>query len=155
MELERNGALPDIEDVKAGSHMAELRSVGAMVGLRKAAALGYQTAPLWVGKLMNCGLLFEEVLTNTYYLSLGFHSAGGICWQVCPLGPVDDNGKQYFSLVKEGMGCEEAKTCLQFFSPTKLQMASSNENEEEYAGVPTTVCFSAKFQLLILKNMGR
>ena len=77
-EAERGGALPDIDDAKAASHIAELRSVGAMVGLRKAAALGYHTAHLWVGKLMNCGLLFEEILTNTYYLSLGFHSAGGI-----------------------------------------------------------------------------
>ena len=146
-EAERGGALPDIDDAKAASHIAELQSVGAMVGLRKAAALGYHTAHLWVGKLMNCGLLFEEILTNTYYLSLGFHSAGGICWQVCPLGPADENGKQYFSLVKEGMGPEEART--------KLQLSSSNENEEEYAGVPTTVCFSAQIELLFLKNTGK
>ena len=75
-EAERGGALPDVDDAKAASHIAELRSVRAMVGLRKAAALGYHTAHLWVGKLMNCGLLLRN--SHQYVLpQFGFSFSGG------------------------------------------------------------------------------
>ncbi len=141
-ELENRGiALPNIDDVKPASHLAELRSVGAMIGLRTAATTGFQNASAgWIGNFMGEGLLFHEVMTNTFILSLGYRSGGGISWEVTPVGPLGEESS-FFSLGPMDLALGDARVRLQFFSPTSLWTPSQPSVEEEYAGVPTAICY--------------
>ena len=142
IEAEKSGQLPDLEDGKPASHASEFRSVGAMIGLRT--GLG-SASGLWVGKLLCHGCVYYETASSTYMLSFGFHSAGGISWEITPVGPPDSNGnREFFSLTPAGVSLEDSCAYLQCFATTKLWSPSHGENEEQYAGVPTTVCFLAQ-----------
>lgn len=143
-EAEAKGTLPDIEHVKPASHTAELRSVGAMIGLRASAVSGFRdiSIRLLLGNLMSTGLLFKELLSECYILSFGHYSAGGLCWDVKGVGPADASGNhKFFSLGPATCSAEDARPRLQCFCPTKVWSPNDAVQEEEYAGIPTTVCF--------------
>ena len=142
-DAEAKGTVPDIEQVKPASHTAELRSVGAMIGLRASAPSGFRdvSGMLLLGNLMNTGLLFKEILSECYILSLGNYSAGGLCWEVKGVGPADASGNHtFFSLGPATCSEEEARSRLQCFCSSKL-WSPSDAVQEESAGIPTTVCF--------------
>jgi len=141
IEAEKTGLLPDLDDVKPASHTAEFRSVGAMIGLRAGLS---SASGLWVGKLLCHGCVYYETVSSTYILSLGFHAAGGLSWEITPVGPTDSSGKhEFFRLTPACFSLEDSRAYLQCFATTKLWSPSHGENEEEYAAVPTTVCFLA------------
>eukprot|EP00435_Cladocopium_sp_Y103_P035031 s1250_g9.t1 len=133
-EAEKTGPLPDLDDVKPASHTAEFRSVGAMIGLRS--GLG-NASGLWVGKLLCHGCVYYEAVGGKYILSFGFHAAGGLSWEISPVGPTDASGNhEFFSLTSDCFSPEDSRARLQCFSTTKLWSPSHAENEEEYAGCP-------------------
>ena len=140
-EAERTGTLPDLDKVKAASHVAEMRSVGAMLALRSTFVENFKNASLvWVGNLMSSGLLFQEVTTGKFILSFGFHSSAGLCWEVAPVGPAGEEDT-YFCLSPSNLSLQDARVRLQGFCPTSVWCPSMAVNEEDYAGVPTEVCF--------------
>ena len=119
-----------------------------MIGLRTGLT---KITGLWVGKLLSHGCVYHETLTNTYILSLGFQSAGGLCWGITPVGPTDDSGNhEFFSLTSASVSLEDCRARLQFFSTTNVWSPSSNEVEEDYAGVPTRICFLASLSWFIV-----
>ena len=147
-------SIPNIQNVKPASNLADYKSVAAMIALRQAAPGGFQNiTSLWVGQLLQQGLLFHEKLTDTYILSLGFQSYVALGWEVKPL-PEDPD---YFELTMP----ETDDAChvrLQFFSTVSLAGPPSDSamNDEEFAGVPFEICYSVldvfkqRFQLAFL-----
>ena len=130
--------------MKPASHTAELRSVGAMIGLRVSALSGFRNVSgmLLLGSLLSTGRLFKEILSECYILSFGHYSAGGLCWEVKGVGQADANGDhEFFSLSPDVFSSEEVRPRLQCFCPTKVWSPTDAVQDEEYAGIPTKVCF--------------
>lgn len=128
----------DVENVKAASNVADYKSVAAMIGLKHSFAGGFQNiSGLWVGNLLHQGSVFYEKASETFILSLGFHSFAGLGWelQVFPEQP------GYFQLSDHEMSENECRAKLQFFTTHELWTPVSPMDSEEYSGVPTEICF--------------
>ena len=125
--------------MKPASNLADYKSVAAMIALRQAAPGHFQNiTSLWVGQLLQQGLLFHEKLTDTYILSLGFQSYVALGWEVKPLGDDPD----YFQLTMPETE-DDCSVRLQFFSTVTLAGPASDSvmNDEEFAGVPFEICY--------------
>ena len=123
--------------MKPASQESDNRMVGAIIGLRVAAARDFRdAAALWCGQLMQRGHLFLEVFSGKTVLSLGFHSFGGLCWEAEQLGD-----SEFYQLTKPNVPGPECPTRLQAFCPTVLSVPGQADNLETYAGIPTEVCF--------------
>ena len=142
-EYERTQELPNVEDVKAASNLSDFRSIAAVVVLRVSATLNFRDcASFWVTRLMNTGpCIFLEKPTGNYFLSFGVQGDAGMSWAVEPLG-ADDS---YFCLASRPSetSSREAATRIQFFCTSALWFPNTEEgdNEEQYEGIPTEVCF--------------
>lgn len=129
--------------MKAASNLSDFRSIAAMVVLRVSAALNFRDcASFWVTRLMNTGpCIFMEKPTGSYFLSFGVQGDAGMSWAVEPLGEDDS----YFRLASapSETSIREAATRVQFFCTSSLWVPNSTEgdNEEQYEGIPTEVCF--------------
>lgn len=138
VEHEKTQTLPDIDAVKPASNIADYHSVSALVVLRVSKANDFKDASgYWVSQLMHAPCIFYEKLTGTYYMSFGVYGNAGISWEVTPFG----NDSEYFCLSSKGISAGEAAAKLQFFTTKFLWHPGSVEDDEEYTGVPTQVCF--------------
>ena len=139
IEYEKQQTLPDVDDVKPASNQADFKSVAAMVVLRVASVSNFVDAGgFWVTRLMDAHNIYLEKMTGTYFISFGVHGDAGMSWEVTPFG----DGNAFFSLtaLSETTNKETAMR-LQFFCTRNLWHPGQRDNEEEYAGVPTRVCF--------------
>lgn len=138
LEFEKKQTLPDIDAVKPASNIADYHAVSALVVLRVSQANDFKDASgFWVSQLMNAPCIFCEKLTGNYFMSFGVYGDAGIGWEVIPFG----NDTEYFCLASKGISAKEAAIKLQFFNTKFLWHPGSVEDDEEYAGVPTQVCF--------------
>ena len=94
----------------------------------------------WVSRLLTESCIFLEKLSGHYYLSLGVHGNAGLFWQV---EEYEIGGNMYFCLAfpgERGDG-DDARSRLQFFCTQHVWGPAMAENNEEYEGVPTKICF--------------
>lgn len=141
VEYEREKPLPDVEDIKPASNQADARSISAMVLLRTCSANDFtDVSGYWVSRLMDApGNIFVEKLTRHYFISFGTSGDAGMGWEVTPFGPNDE----FFLLSNQNPQPNKRETSvrLQFFCTSSVWYPSLGENEEEYAGVPTEICY--------------
>lgn len=143
IEEESKKPLPDLEQVKPASNLAEAKAAAAMVALRSSAGNGFQDlSSFWIGNLLQHGLVFKEVLSDRIVLSLSFCGHAGISWE---LTPVHNGEDQYLALSNPNMDTSAACGRLQFFIVATACTVAS-DGFEEYMGIPTVICFLPLFQ---------
>ena len=112
-----------------------------MVVLRAAARSRFSNVSgFWVSQLLTESCIFLDKLSGHYYLSLGVHGNTGLFWQV---EEFEKDGNMYFCLAfpAEGVDDGNARGRLQFFCTQQIWGPAMAENNEEYEGVPTRICF--------------
>lgn len=130
--------VPDLENVKPASNQADYTSVAALLALREGSTRGFQyMSGFWVGQLLSCGLVFHQKLTDTYFISLGFETWAGLSWEIKAV----ENAPGFFQVSEANLDEKQSTVRLQFFTTSSLWSPSALANDEDFAGVPTRVCF--------------
>ena len=125
-----------LQPVKPASRASDLKSLGTLLALRTTWPENFiNLAGCWAGQLLVEGQLYQEAVTGQYIFSLGFKHLAGLSWtvdEVCP---------GYFQLASQGW-TDRADRCRERLQPfCTYTVAGKDTNEEElYAGVPTSVC---------------
>ena len=138
VEQEKRAPLPDIDNVKPASNIAEFKSAATVVALRAASCNNFRGLSLtWCGALLRTAHLYYDQLADNYLLSLGFHARAVLTWEVEPL----TEDKNYFVIARKGLHESMPYERLQF---SVLQdVAKPGEREMAFSAVPTALCFLA------------
>ncbi len=135
---EEGHTVPDLENVKPASNQADYTSVAALLALRDGSTRGFQDlSGFWVGQLVSRGLVFHQKLTDTYFISLGFETWAGLSWEL----KVVADAPGFFQVSQANLDQKQSSARLQFFTTSSLWSPSALTNDEDFAGVPTKVCF--------------
>ena len=138
VEYEKTRQLPDIENIKAASNQAEYKTLSALAVLRASYASNFSdVSGFWISRLMHSHCIYQEKLTGQYFISFGVYGDAGLFWEVKAFG----EGDSFFALSSADLGRREAALQIQFFCTQNLWHPGMMENEEEYEGVPTEVCY--------------
>lgn len=124
--------------VKPAGQDADWRSVGAMVALRhlSTTCLAFEDASaVWCTAALQMGLVFQgkalDGSSGKIYLSLGFHFAAALLWEI---QEVQDG---IFEVApSSSLGIAECRERVHFVCLTRLDKAG---NGEDFGGIPTTI----------------
>lgn len=139
MEYEKKKPLPDIDDAKAASNVADYKSLTALAALRAFRRSNFQNiGGCWASGLMDAEWVFCEKFTGRYFLSFGFHAYAVLLWEVEVFG--EDH--QYFQLsIPDSHAADQARDHLYFMCTCDVWSPAQPNVDEEFEGVPTEVCF--------------
>ena len=136
---ERTKQLPDIDNIKPASNLADYKSLAALASLRACEANNFRyLGACWVTRLMNAKAIFFEKSTARYLLSFGVFGDAGLLWEVSPFG--EENNFFCLKIPEDEPSVGDAKGHLQFVCTGVVWYPQKETNDEEYQGVPTEVC---------------
>lgn len=124
--------------IRPASYQADFKVVGAMNCLSVSAATSNfrSVSGYWVTHLVQQGLVYRELLTGNYILSLGAYAGGGLSWLL------KEVGEKHLQLSDDSpLGPQEASVKLQPFATDHVWFPKDGDNNgEAFAGVPTKLC---------------
>ena len=131
-----SAAQEEVAPLKPASQEADWRSVASMVALRSLSATDFAAcSALWCGACLQQGCLFQQQgqdgLPGKVYLSLGFHFAAVILWQVTEVQ------RDLFQVAPRDLSRAGSAELVNLVCATHI---SKSGNGEEFAGVPFEIC---------------
>ncbi|CAJ1404903.1 unnamed protein product [Effrenium voratum] len=137
---------------KPASQEADLRSVATLLTLRDLRPLSFAgVGSSWCTCFLSLLGLYQDTVSNKYYLSLGVYSTGGLGWLVDEVSP------GLFVLCRPGQSKNQLRRRIQLLRLSDVYEPGKNEEHVEvYQGVPWEVSLptSNPERSLLLKRSG-